>query len=171
MEVRILKEQDTRRYIELRTQAASECPWSTAWNLEEEMFLLADRATAGMPPHPRQDTVVWGVHDGHLLAGVLAVSRQFNLHVGNHLWLWGLYIRPRYRGTPASRLLMDAMLAWCRKVPADERLLGSCRGSNQRARLFLSRWGFEVVALPEYPMAFQGVGTEDVLVERERDQQ
>lgn len=171
MEVRILKGQDTRRYIELRTLAASECPWSATGNPKEEMFLLADRATAGTPPHPRQDTIVWGVNDGYLLAGTLAVSRQFNLHADNHLWLWGLYVRPRYRGTPASRLLMDAMLAWCRKIPTDERLLGSCHGSNQRARLFLTRWGFQVVALSEYPMAIQGVEAGGVLVERERGQQ
>lgn len=171
MEARILQERDTKRYIELRAQAVSECPGHTTGDFKEELFLLADHATEGMSRHARQGTVVWGAHDGHLLAGTLAVSRRFNVHVGNHLWLWGLYVRPRYRGTPASRLLMDAMLVWCRNVPADERLLGSCRGSDRPARLFLARWGFQVIPAAAYPMAIQGFEKGDVLVERERDHQ
>jgi GNAT superfamily N-acetyltransferase len=112
---------------------------------------------------------VWGVHDGHLLAGMLAVSRRFNVHVGNHLWLWGLYVRPRYRGTPASRLLMDAMLAWCKVQSEDECLLASCQASSQRAMLFLSRWGFHVVPVTSDLRGIMGVDAGSVLVERERD--
>lgn len=89
MEARMLEERDTKRYIALRMQAASECPGHMTRDIKEELFLLADHSTTEMSRHSRQGAVVWGVYDGHLLAGTLAVARRFNVRIRNHLWLWG----------------------------------------------------------------------------------
>jgi len=167
MEARILQGRDDKRYMALRTQAANERSAQSTLDLERELFLFADHSTAVIAQHGLQGTVVWGAYDGRALVGTLALSRQLGIADACYLWLWGLYVRPRYRGTPASRLLMEAMLAWCEGEPMDRRLLSSFEPSNHRGRLFLGRWGFERAdAIPD-PYLWKCVG-DRVLVERER---
>src|SRR3546814_5318649 len=47
-------------------------------------------------------TIVWGVFDRLTLAGAMAVSRRFSARLHAYLWLWGLFVRPHHRGTPAA---------------------------------------------------------------------
>lgn len=169
MEVRILEERDTKRYMALRAQAANEYPKYPDRDLDRELFHFADHPTTVMSEHTRQGTVVWGAYDGYLLVGTLAISRRFDVVAGHYLWLWGLYVRPRYRGTPASRLLMEAMLAWCGGEARDRRLLSAYDRSNEQAARFLYRWGFHpVVGMTRgRPNACEMSG-QCVLVERDR---
>ena len=88
------------------------------------------------------DSRLWGVeHAGRLLGVIGGVSRR-EASGRPHLWLRDLYVRPRYRGTGVSRLLMDAALRWCEAQPSGQRLLGVRPTACRRARHFAARWGF-----------------------------
>jgi GNAT superfamily N-acetyltransferase len=109
------------------------------------------------------------VRDGAQLVGVVAVSHRRSLWVTDHLWLWGLYVRPRYRGTPVSRRLMEAALAWCERQPHEARLFAAFGLDNAKAWRCFSRWSFWPPAEPAAGLGELEMRPGDLLVERERD--
>src|SRR5688500_6017046 len=70
-------------------------------------------------------TNIWGAMNQGRLIGVLALSRKCGGAIGEYLWLWGLYVRPPYRGTPASRALIEAALKSAEREPDGVRLFAS----------------------------------------------
>src|SRR3546814_1437365 len=78
-------------------------------------------------------TIVWGVFDRLTLAGAMAVSRRFSARLHAYLWLWGLFVRPHHRGTPAARLLISAAVRWCEAHPPEQRVFGAFDSRSMRA--------------------------------------
>ena len=138
MDIRVLGQGDGRRYRELQLHAGGQV---SGWIGGIHGRLRRDANCMDLPQTPLSRT--WGVeHDGRLL-GILGVTRLGAQGGVAHLWLRDVYVRPRYRGTPVSRLLMEAALAWCEDAHADvEHLRGALQLGNARAMRFAERWGF-----------------------------
>ena len=141
MEFRILGDRDKKQYLELRIRAAGDASSWACSELKRELLLFADSPHRVMSAHRELGTQVWGVYDVSLV-GVIAVSERYDVEVKAHWWLWGFYVLPRYRGTPASGMLMKAALEWCGEQSRHRRLFSAFHGSDYHARQYLERWGF-----------------------------
>lgn len=146
MLARVLGPQDAKRYIDLRVRASREEPAALTFEVERELAQVADTGPASIFSED-QPRIHWGVEHHRALVGVLAASRRFNVIMQSHVWLWGLYVRPRYRGTGASRALMDTVIRWSESESWQDRLLSSYPADNARAKRLLERWKF--LPLPE----------------------
>lgn len=143
MEARFLRPEDGRAYAALRAQQAAERAARSAWSeLGTELKQLAQGADETIRHYLMTGTAVWGAFDGPSLVGALAVSPRYAVRAGHYLWLWGLFVRPPYRGTPASRRLMEAALAWCEAQSSPRRLFGAFDPDNLQALRFCERYGF-----------------------------
>ncbi len=144
MEARVLRPQEGRAYAALRLLQAQEDLSRLAPDMQAESVALAaagpdrviERYVAG-------GAVLWGAFDGASLVGAIATVRQSSLRVRTYLWVWGLYVRAPYRGTPASRVLADAAFDWCERQPRGERVFGAFDVLNLRARRFCDRHHFQ----------------------------
>jgi GNAT superfamily N-acetyltransferase len=58
------------------------------------------------------------------------------------LWLWGLYVTPRFRGTPASRCLMSVVQDWGEKHFPGGVIVGAYHRDNRHAWQLVERFGF-----------------------------
>src|SRR3546814_17422415 len=58
--------------------------------------------------------------------------------------MWGLFVYQRYRGTAASRLLMEAAIDCCEHEQGIESVVTCFDGGNLHARQYFSRFGFEL---------------------------
>lgn len=160
MEVKLLKEPDTEQYAKLRLQAIGE--GFTVAPLGHAMSFRA-MAMTGLCG----DTQVWGAFDETRLAGVAALSNGSGIASAGYLWLWGLYVRPSYRGTPASRCLMEMALEAVERAPDEVRLLAAYAENNYRAHQLFTRWAFHPCGsrpASRLPAVLPG----EVLVERHR---
>lgn len=168
MEARRLSDDDARAYLSLRVQAVKEDRPVLTPELQHELATFAGNPSRAIAAHSNEGTCLWGVYDRQALAGVVAVSHRFTVQALSHLWLWGLYVRSAYRGTPVSRVLMQATLEWCEGEPPGHRLFAAYDEGNYRARQFFERWDFHAPGDglrslgPTAPLAGQ------VLVERGR---
>src|SRR3546814_1660299 len=81
-----------------------------------------------------EGTRVWGVFHADILAGAIALSRHFHLQHLDTVFLWGLFVYHRYRGTATSRLLMEAAMDWYEHEPGIESVVTRFDGSNLHAR-------------------------------------
>lgn len=142
MEARPLRPSGGRAYAALRMQQAgghpSHLPSSELWI---ELCHLVLDPDAMIQYYLISGTALWGVLDGPSLVGTLASSRRFSASAVTYLWLWGLFVRPHYRGTPASCALMAAALAWCNAQPAGQRVFAALDADNLRVHRFCDRYG------------------------------
>src|SRR3546814_15597205 len=109
MEVRPLLPHDGRAYADLRVLELEEHVSALPLpRLQAELECLALGPDDVIRNYVTSGTIVWGVFDRLTLAGAMAVSRRFSARLHAYLWLWGLFVRPHHRGTPAARLLRSA---------------------------------------------------------------
>jgi len=147
MEARVLRPQEGRSYAALRVEEFRERTSSCrAPELQKELEALARGPDQLIATYMATATALWGAFDGGMLVGTVAVSRRLSAHVWPYLWMWGLYVRPAYRGTAASRLLVNPAFAWCEHQPPQHRLFGAYDVLNLRARRFCDRHGFGAFA-------------------------
>lgn len=133
---------DGSAYAALRVQEVEERPTQATTKQRDELAALTQDPAAVIGRYLANGTVIWGAYDGQTLVGALAISRRFSVRVLTYLWIWGLYVRPHYRGTPASRALMTAALGWCELQPPAQRIFGAYDTLNLRAIRFCQRYGF-----------------------------
>lgn len=142
MEARQILRMDERRYRILREQAACEGPLIQTGELQRELELFDQVQHSVMKVYELRGTRVWGAFDDIALTGAVALSPIPLQAKTSQLWLWGMYVYPRYRGTPASRLLMEAVLAWGEKHHSGSSIIGSFHRNNRHAWQMVMRFGF-----------------------------
>src|SRR3546814_13318948 len=89
-------------------------------------------------------TRFWGGFQSDVLAGAFSLSRHFHLQRLDFAFMWGLFVYQRYRGTAASRLLMEAAIDCCEHEQGIESVVTCFDGGNLHARQYFSRFGFEL---------------------------
>lgn len=167
MQARVLVPADSKRYLDLRTKASIEEPDAMTFDVEQEL----GQAKKGRPLpllQEGQPRVHWGVEHREGLVGVLAASRRFNVVLRSHIWLWGIHVLPRYRGTTVSRELMEAAIQWSDGEPWQDRLMSGFPAHSVRARRLLERWGFQPIDDKEREQRIPGVPLGYVVMERPR---
>ena len=168
MDTRPLLPREGRTYAGLRKCEADEyAPEPAPLALAAELARLAHGAEEVIQDYLADDTVVWGTFDREPLVGTLAVSRRFSKQVGWYLWLWGLYVRPPYRGTPVSGELINGVLAWCHFQPPEQRVFGVLEPGNLRAQWFCERHGLLPVDDAALKFGLR-LSPDEILVERPR---
>ncbi|MCL1634939.1 GNAT family N-acetyltransferase [Luteimonas sp. SX5] len=142
MEARVLTEFEAGAYRLMRLRSVKELPSLASPEILRELTVFAERTAGLLSTYASQGTRVWGVFDDVSLAGVVAVTRQLAQEKPKWLSLWGLYVRPGYRGTPASRVMMEAVIAWCGRQPGEPKLCTRFPRDNVRAHQLFDRYGF-----------------------------
>src|SRR3546814_11810324 len=94
-----------------------------------------------------EGTRVWGVFQADVLAGAVSLSRHFHLQRLDVAFMWGLFVYQRYRGTAASRLLMEAAIDCCEHEQGIESVVTGFDGGNLHPRQYFSRFVFELYGI------------------------
>jgi GNAT superfamily N-acetyltransferase len=142
MEARELLRVDEPRYRRLRLEAAKETSWQRTGELQKELVLFEQEGDGVIAAYVAQGTRLWGAfHETHL-AGAVGLSLVPRSAGMKQLWLWGLYVTPRFRGTPASRCLMAIAQNWGEKHFPGGVLMGAYHRDNRHAWQLVERFGF-----------------------------
>ncbi|HEU0218803.1 MAG TPA: GNAT family N-acetyltransferase [Stellaceae bacterium] len=157
VELRRLKPEDAAVYREIRLEALADSPNAFAGTLENErdrpLDAFAQRLT---------DAYVVGAFAGPRLAGVAGFSLQAGPKHGHKGVLWGMYVRPAYRGAGIGRVLVEAIIAHARQRV--ELLQLSVVGDNAAARRLYAGLGFVEYGLERHATKYRGQYHDDVLM-------
>lgn len=146
LQIRPLSDTDAAAYHALRTRSLDGLAYPAEAEVMREVQAGAEGMAALLALYPDEETTVWGAFDTGTLAGAAGLSRRSLSGYGDIGVLWGVFVLPRYRGTPASRLLMDAVAGHCTADAGIQQLRASCTRDNHAGRQFLRRFGFEVIS-------------------------
>jgi ribosomal protein S18 acetylase RimI-like enzyme len=86
------------------------------------------------------DSFVYGAFDGSLLTGMIGYYRKGE----QRAWIWGVFVRPAYRGRGISRALMEALLEALRSVPRVTSVHLTVAMTQETARRLYRSCGFRV---------------------------
>lgn len=86
------------------------------------------------------DSFVYGAFDGCLLIGMMGYYRKDE----QRAWIWGVFVRPEYRGRGVSQALMEALLDALRSVPRVTSVHLTVAMTQETARRLYRSCGFRV---------------------------
>jgi|GEM_PF-806420 len=145
LQIRHLSEADTLAYYALRMRSME----SLVDPVEPQVFRELEAGTNGIAAlvagYVSEGTHVVGAFHGDTLVAAAALTRQCHAAQDGIGRLWGVFVLPRYRGTPASRLLMASIIEYCSADGDIRQLLASCGHDNVAGLRFLQRLGFEAI--------------------------
>lgn len=148
---RELSPADAEPFFELRLKGLKEDPEAFTSSYEESKDTPISEVAARLAS--TQDSFVFGAFDSGKLIGVTGVHRyKEGLKVAHKGVLWGVYLRPEYRGKGIAKVLLHKVIEKARELPGIELLhLGVNPASISVVKLYESvgftKWGSELHAL------------------------
>ncbi|WP_202839133.1 GNAT family N-acetyltransferase [Luteimonas saliphila] len=143
LQIRCLSEADASVYYALRRRSTEGLVAAVEAQVFREIEAGPNGIAAKLSGYVSEGTRVWGAYSGDTLIAAAALTREYHAtHCGLGV-LWGVYVLPRYRGTPASRMLMESIIDDCRNDGDIRQIRASCSYDNVAGQRFLQRLGFE----------------------------
>jgi ribosomal protein S18 acetylase RimI-like enzyme len=157
VELRQLTPEDASLYRDIRLEALANSPDAFASTLESEQDRPLESFAARLA-----DTHVIGAFDGPRLAGVAGFYAQAGPKHAHKGMLWGMYVRPAYRGTGIGRVLVEAIIAHARQRV--ELLQLFVVSDNTAARRLYASLGFVEYGVERHATKYRGQYHDDVLM-------
>ncbi|WP_435106638.1 GNAT family N-acetyltransferase [Arhodomonas sp. AD133] len=105
MFIRQLTSGDAADFMELRLAGLSECPTAFASSYDEECGAAIDEVSSRIAPGC--GSAVFGAFgDSSVLIGTIGVRREHRRKMRHKGVIWGMYVRPEYRGAGVGRVLL-----------------------------------------------------------------
>lgn len=145
--IRLIRESDLADFKALRLEALREHPEAFATDYDESLRQpdshWIDRVKNAVNS-PGGCIVL--AESGGELAGLAGVVRDTRVKVRHHAMIWGVYVRPRYRGQKLTDRLIAGALNWCRsnEVRIVRLTVVTCNGPAIRSYL---RCGFSICGI------------------------
>ncbi len=158
--VRQFGPEDAGRFRDIRLEALADAPTAFGSDVPRETAFVdqvwVDRITANP---------TFGVFDGDGLVGIATFVRGAGLKRAHRGEVVGVYVRAKARGTGASRLLLEALIAAARGSVVQLHL--SVTSHNDAARRLYEKLGFQRYGTEPRSLLYEGrYYDEDLMVLR-----
>jgi ribosomal protein S18 acetylase RimI-like enzyme len=157
IDLRRLAPDDAALYRDIRLEALAESPDAFSSTLETEKERPLEAFAARLA-----DSHVIGAFDGSELTGVAGFYVQPGPKHAHKGMLWGMYVRPGYRGLGIGRMLVEAIIDHARRRV--ELLQLFVVSDNLPARQLYQSLGFVEYGVERHATKYRGRYHDDVLM-------
>jgi RimJ/RimL family protein N-acetyltransferase len=164
--IRWIAQTDQEAFKDLRLEALREHPTAFGTDYDQDRqdadSVWAERLQKAIDQPT--GAIVLADAEGEL-AGMMGVYRDLGTKVRHKAVIWGVYVRPKYRGRNLTCQMMDQILDWCRsKEVCGVRL--TVMTDNLRAIRCYQRCGFTVYGMSPEEICVGGKYYDELLMYR-----
>lgn len=147
MEIRALTAADERAFLSLRREGLIESPRAFSESIGDHDATPAAVWTKRFAELSDHNFIVGAFDDAGELAGTVGCIRMTPEKSRHRAVIWGVYLKPQFRGSGAAKAMMLAAIRRARSIEGLEQLkLGVRADHNAARRLYLSL-GFEACGI------------------------
>jgi RimJ/RimL family protein N-acetyltransferase len=154
MNIRRLTPSDASAFQSLRLAGLNEAPTAFGSSYAEEK----DQPTSAVATRleNRVDQAVFGAFSGQDLVGVVALGKERMNNLAHKGFIWGMYVKPQFRGSGVARALLEQALAFAATVPGMRQVNLSVNSSNAAAARLYESVGFRAFGHERGAMLING---------------
>jgi ribosomal protein S18 acetylase RimI-like enzyme len=161
MQLRKLTKVDAKQFQALRLDALQTEKLAFASSYAEEANTPQEQVAQRLGA---TDRGVIGAFDNEVLCGVIGVGRHGLESLAHKAFIWGMYVRPEYRGQGVGRLLVEAAQAFVRSMPELKVATLDVLKSNESAVRLYQSCGFTVYGQEERALFLNGEYHDELLM-------
>lgn len=163
IETRLVGLDDIDDYVALRQEMLADCPW--AFSASPDTDKACDRSflLTVLGDRTRQNAIVGAFDSERRIVGAAGVVRERHPKRRHHALIWGVYVRPKWRGRGVGRAIVTAaVVTACEWSTEGDPLMWVQLAVNERAkgakRLYESL-GFRIWGVEEDAIRIEGVSS------------
>src|SRR5271154_2017520 len=155
MEVRVLTQADAEPFRKLRRERLDDFPRAFGESIAECESLSVSAAVARLGSLSGDNFVVGAFETGEL-AGMAGFARNLREKSNHKGLIWGVYVRPAFRGQSVARALFEVLLERARSQPGLEQILLTVAVEQTAARRLYRSLGFKVFGHERHALKVDG---------------
>ena len=141
MHIRRLAPADASAFQTLRLTGLKEEPASFGSSYDEEKDFPTSTIESRLAM--RSDRGPFGAFENENLIGLVALGREDKKKLNHKALIWGMYVKPEFRGEGIARALLGEALALARSVPEVKQVNLSVNAHNLIAIRLYESFGFK----------------------------
>jgi RimJ/RimL family protein N-acetyltransferase len=141
MQIRRLTPADASQFQTLRLAGLKDEPLSFASSYEEEMDLPASTIEHRLAIE--HDRGTFGAFESKSLVGLVSLGREDMKKLRHKAFIWGMYVKPEFRGKGIARALICEAISFARSVPELKQVNLSANARNLSAIQLYQSLGFK----------------------------
>jgi RimJ/RimL family protein N-acetyltransferase len=164
--IRPTREEDAANYRELRLEALRTHPTAFGADYAEDLLRPAEQWQQNVRDGAGgEQGILYVAESSDALIGMTGVYRRDRAKMRHHATIWGVYVRPEWRGAHIADTLIEACVAWSREQQLRVLKL-SVVTSNAAAIQCYVRCGFSVYGLEPEAIYHDSVYYDELLMWR-----
>lgn len=156
--IRQLTPADAEQLFNLRRAALLDSPFSFSASPEDDRASSVAAVREQLSHAP--GSVVFGA-DNERLVGMLGIYRVEQIKAAHIAHIWGVFVRPQWRGQGIAARLLDAAIAHARTLEGIATIQLSANETTPAAQRLYERFGFRVWGVEADALRFDGRSTSE----------
>ena len=163
MEIRLLTADDAEAWWHLRLEALRNDPASFADSANEHLETTAETTRKRLSKNGPAHNFIVGAFEGGKLIGTAGFFRRKNNKERHKGHVWGVYVRPEYRGKGFASTLMQEIIRRARDMEGVEQIT-LVASANLPAQRLYTAMGFQSYGIEPHSLKIGKEYVDDVLM-------
>jgi RimJ/RimL family protein N-acetyltransferase len=166
IKIRACLETDAPAFRELRLEALRQHPeaFSADYTTNEQALLSFWTERVSHPADDPEQTIFFAVAD-QMLVGMCGIRRDSSAKTRHSAMIWGVYVRPAWRGHQLAQRMVAACLGWAERHQVRMVKLGVVTTNTAAIRCYLQS-GFTVYGVEPQVICYAGRCYDELLMAR-----
>src|SRR5258708_30463206 len=112
--IRPAQEEDAESFRDLRLEGLKKHPEAFASDYEHDVQYPIEHWRDRVRPDPEDNSVIYVAQADQTLVGITGIYRASNSKMRHNGHIWGVYVRPAWRGSGLADRIIGACVEWAR---------------------------------------------------------
>ena len=162
--VKVLTENDTDAFIDIRLKGLKESPMAFGASFEEGI----DKDLTFKNLKNRSDEYfTLGYFEKDVLVGIVGFIREQKLKKKHKSFVWGMYVDPEFRGKGIAKKLLQEVINRAKKIYGLSKIILSVTTPQTHALRFYENLGFVKYAVEKDSIRVDGKSMDEIFLSRQ----